>query len=95
MSQNGNLKNIKKEPDILRLLRNKNLEIVAAALLISGELKVDNITLSREGEVTLELIGKFKKVDNKQVMELYNFLKKNGDMTMDDVFEAFKRRMED
>jgi uncharacterized protein (DUF1501 family) len=81
--------------DLSQLLTAKNLEVVTAALLISGQLKVDSIELDRKGQVIVSLFGKFKTKDNEneRTDKLATFLSENGDMTLDEIFTAFKKRM--
>lgn len=102
MSNNNNNKkgnSNSKQPDafsfIDQLLKSKKLEFVTAALLLAGELIVDSVELDRRGGVTVTLLGEFKsKEDNKKVQDLTSFLGRNKDMTLDDVFTAFKKHMD-
>ncbi len=75
------------------LLKGKNLDIVAAALLLSGKLKVDSVELFRGSPViVVSLLGKYKTLENEKVSKITEFLADNGDMTLDDLFEAIKQR---
>ncbi|QGG48832.1 hypothetical protein FTV88_2743 [Heliorestis convoluta] len=77
------------------LFLGKNLDIVTAALLLTGKLKVDSVKLFRGSPVvSVELLGKYLNNNNEKSNKLAEFLKKNGDMTIDEVFEAFQKRME-
>lgn len=76
------------------LLKGKDLEIVAASLLLLGKLKVESVQLFREQPViSVTLLGEFKNLNDKKVNEMADFLKKNGDMTLDEVFEGITKRM--
>lgn len=76
------------------LLKGKDLEIVAASLLLLGKLKVDSIQLYRDKPIiSVELLGEFKNLNDRKVNEMADFLEKNGDMTLDEVFEGIKKRM--
>jgi len=80
------------------LLKDKHLEIVAAALLLSGKLKVDAVTLFRNSPVIqVNLLGQFlangNGNGNDKSNALADFLQENGDMTLDDIVDAFQKRM--
>ena len=76
------------------LLKGKDLEIVAASLLLLGKLKVDSVQLFRDKPViSVTLLGEFKSLNDNKVNEMADFLKENGDLTLDEVFEGIKRRM--
>ena len=76
------------------LLKGKDLEIVAASLLLLGKLRVDSVELFRdEPSVVVSLVGKFNKAKNGKSNQMADFLKENGDMTLDDLFEGIKKRM--
>ncbi|QOS80342.1 hypothetical protein JNUCC31_05305 [Paenibacillus sp. JNUCC31] len=77
-------------------LKGKNLEIIVAALLVSGKLRVDAVTLFREATLVVELTGKYKTLQNMtstNTDKLVDFMNQNGDMTLDDVMQAFQKRM--
>jgi len=76
------------------LLKGKDLEIVAASLLLLGKMKVDSVQLFRDRPViSVTLLGEFKSLNDKKVNEMTDFLEKNGDLTLDELFEGIKRRM--
>jgi len=78
------------------LLRGKQLEIVTAALLITGKLKVDVISVFRDSPViSVNLLGQFrtKPNGNDKSSALAQFLEENGDMTIDDIINAIQKRM--
>jgi hypothetical protein len=76
------------------LLKGKDLEIVAASLLLLGKLKVDSVQLFRDKPViSVTLLGEFKNLNDRKVDEMTEFLEKNGDMTIDEIFEGLKKRM--
>lgn len=77
-------------------LKGKNLEIIVAALLASGKLRVDAVTLFREATLVVELTGKYKTLQNMtstNTDKLVDFMNQNGDMTLDDVMQAFQKRI--
>ncbi|WP_203247043.1 hypothetical protein [Sporosarcina beigongshangi] len=76
------------------LLKGKDLEIVAATLLLLGKLKVESVELFRnEPVIAVSLLGEFKKINGRKVDEMAEFLERNGDMTIDEIFEGIKKRM--
>ena len=76
------------------LLKGKDLEIVAASLLLLGKLKVDSVQLFRDKPViSVTLLGEFKDLNDRKVDEMTDFLEKNGDMTIDEIFDGLKKRM--
>ncbi|MFE6077007.1 hypothetical protein ACFVQB_21315 [Paenibacillus sp. NPDC057886] len=77
-------------------LNGKKLEFIVAALLVSGKLRVDNVTLFREATLVVALTGKYKTLQNltpTNTDKLVEFLNQNGDMTLDDVMKAFQQKM--
>lgn len=79
------------------LLKGKHLEIVTAALLLSGKLKVDSVSLFRNSPaVQVNLLGQFLAKDSNgsdKSKALADFLEEHGDMTIDDIIDAFQKRM--
>lgn len=77
------------------LLKGRDLEIVAASLLLLGKLKVDSVQLYRDQPViAVSLLGEFKKINHKKVNEMTDFLDKNGNLTLDEIFEGIKKHMD-
>src|SRR5699024_6355186 len=61
------------------LVEGKNLEIVAAALLLTGKLEVDSVELFRMCPVVnVTLVGKYVTRETKKMNALANFLEENG-----------------
>ena len=78
------------------LLKGKDLEIVAASLLLVGKLKVESVQLFRgQPVVAVTLLGQFKSAsnDNEKGNVMAEFLEQNGDITLDEVFEGIRRQM--
>lgn len=76
------------------LLKGKDIEIVAASLLLLGKLKVDSVQLFRDRPViAVSLLGEFKKMNGQKVDEMTEYLAKNGDMTINEIIEGFTKRM--
>ncbi|MEK4437431.1 MULTISPECIES: hypothetical protein [Paenibacillus] len=77
-------------------LKGRNLELIVAALLVSGKLRVDAVTLFREATLVVELVGQYKTLTNinpSNADKLVQFLDEMGDVTLDDVMRAFQKRM--
>ncbi len=75
------------------LLKGKDLEIIAASLLLLGKLKVDSVLLYRNSPtVTVSLIGSFQN-DSKNSNKMADFLNDNGDITIDEIFDGIQKRM--
>ncbi|PYZ93052.1 hypothetical protein CR194_07590 [Salipaludibacillus keqinensis] len=76
------------------LYKGKNLDIIAAALLLTGKLKVDSVEIFRGSPtVSVGLVGEYRIPSNKKVNKMVDFMDQNGDMTIDEIFEAFQTRM--
>lgn len=75
------------------LLKGKDLEIIAASLLVLGKLKVDSVILYRNSPtVTVNLLGAFQE-ESKNGNKMADFLNENGDITIDEIFEGIQSRM--
>lgn len=78
-------------------LKGRNLELIVAALLVSGKLRVDAVTLFREATLVVELVGQYKtlqKVTPSNQDKLVQFLDEiGGEMTLNDVIRAFQQRI--
>ncbi|MGB3260299.1 hypothetical protein [Paenisporosarcina sp.] len=76
------------------LLKGKDLEIIAASLLLLGKLKVDSVQLYRNSPtIGVTLIGQYRSIEEDKTNQMADFLDKNGDMTLDEVFDALSKRM--
>lgn len=77
------------------LLKGKDLDIIAASLLLLGKLKVESVQLFRNSPtIGVTLIGKYKNLkDDTAEKNMSDFLDENGDMTLDEVFEELSKRM--
>lgn len=74
------------------LFKNKKLDIVAAALLLTGKLRVNSVELFRDSpDVAVNLIGAYQTPDNEKVDNMVDFMNQNGDMTFNDMIEAFNK----
>lgn len=90
---NKNNNNVNSQYTINDLLKGKDLEIIAASLLLLGKLKVDSIQLYRNSPtVTVTLIGAFQNGSQKN-NKMADFLNENGDITIDEIFEGIQNRM--
>lgn len=77
-------------------LSSKKLAFIVAALLVSGKLRVDAVTLFREATLLVTLTGRYKTLKDFQPSnadQLKDFLDQNGDMTINDIIQVFQQRM--
>lgn len=102
MSQSNkrNKKNNQKDNDILNnIIQSKKPELAIVALLLSGKLKFDSVELFREASLAVSLVGTFNKkdtnMDEDRVNQIVDFLDENGNMTIDEIFKAFKKKVQD
>lgn len=94
MSDNQFQKKPNSKYTVQDLLRGKDLDIIAASLLLLGKLKVESVQLFRNSPtITVTLLGKYRSTPDDKVNNMADFLEQNGDMTMDDVFDALNKRM--
>lgn len=76
------------------LLQGKDLDIIAASLLLLGKLKVESVQLFRNSPtITVTLLGQYRSTQDDKANNMAKFLEQNGDMTIDDVFAALNKRM--
>lgn len=76
------------------LLKGKDLDIIAASLLLLGKLKVESVVLFRNSPaITVTLLGRYRNLEDDKSENMADFLDENGDMTIDEVFEALSKRM--
>ncbi|AWX57754.1 MULTISPECIES: hypothetical protein [Brevibacillus] len=100
-STNGSSNNEKKKPttnnqSALQCLTGPNLEILVAVLLLTGKLRVDSVQLFRQATMIVGLTGEFitlSDLNNKNVDNMLKFLNDNGNMTVDDIISALKKKM--
>lgn len=79
------------------LLNGNQMEIIVAALLLTGKLRVDAVQLFRQATMIVSLTGRYKTIadsNNTSVNNMIKFLNDNGNMTLDDVIQAFKMKTE-
>src|SRR5699024_8410840 len=89
-------KNNQNDNDMLNnIIRSKKPELAIVSLLLSGKLKFDSVELFREASLVVSLVGAFNKMDTDRVNQMVDFLDENGDMTIDEIFKAFKRKVQD
>lgn len=94
MNQYHTNKNQHTSYTIADLLKGNDLEIVAASLLLLGKLKVESVEIYRnEPTISVNLVGQFQQPTSPKVDELTKFFEDNGDMTIDEVFESIKQRL--
>lgn len=76
-------------------MKGKDLEIVAISLLLLGKLKVESAQLYRDKPViSFKLLEEFKYMNDSKVNYIADFLEGNGYLTLDEVFDGIKRRMD-
>ncbi|WP_342505747.1 hypothetical protein [Sporosarcina sp. FSL K6-2383] len=94
MYSNNSNRNRQSKYTLNDLLKGKDLEIVAASLLLLGKLKVESVQLFRDRPViAVTLLGEFKKLNDQKVDEMAEFLNRNGNLTIDEIVEGIKKRM--
>jgi hypothetical protein len=55
---------------------------------------VESVQLFRNSpEISVTLLGKYRSTADDKVNNMADFLEQNGDMTIDDVFDALNKRM--
>ncbi|AJY77513.1 hypothetical protein VN24_04910 [Paenibacillus beijingensis] len=92
-SHNKNKRTATDRSSILDALQGKNMEIIVAALLLTGKLHVDSVTLYREATLIIGLTGKYKTLGNFSNLDnMVNFIKDNKDMTLDEVIRTFQKK---
>ncbi|OAB46373.1 hypothetical protein [Paenibacillus antarcticus] len=95
---NKSSKNSKKsEPSIMDSLQGNNLEIIVAALLVTGKLRVDAVQLFRQATMIVSLVGQYntlKKMDNSNVNNLIDFINNNGNLTLDELIQGIRGNTE-
>jgi len=87
---NQNDKSKKKRPS--REVLEDSAEILVIALLLAGELAIDSILIDREGTFQVILEGKLRQ-NEEHADKMANFLEQNGSLTLDDVVEGLRRRL--
>ncbi|MCM3742589.1 hypothetical protein M3193_00410 [Sporosarcina luteola] len=93
MHKRNNNGNVNPSYTLNDLLKGKDLEIIAASLLLLGKLKVDSVLLYRNSPtVSVTLIGAFQN-DSKNSNKMADFLNENGDITIDEIFDGIQKRM--
>ena len=76
------------------LLKGKDLDIIAASLLLLGKLQVESVELFRDSPIIgVSLVGNYRSKEKEKVNRVANFLEENGDLTLEDIFDAFNKRM--
>ncbi len=95
---NNQTKNRKKsESSILDSLQGNNIELIVAALLVTGKLRVDAVQLFRQATMIVSLTGQYKtlkKMDNTNVNNLIDFINNNGDLTLDELIQGIRGNTE-
>ena len=97
--QTNNAKKIGKNNNVstLDLLQGKNLEIIVAALLVTGKLRVDAVQLFRQATMIVSLTGQYKtlqKMNNSNVNNLIDFINNNGNLTLDELIQGIRGNTE-
>ncbi|WP_025692826.1 hypothetical protein [Paenibacillus zanthoxyli] len=77
------------------LKESRGLELTVAALLLTGKLKVDSVQLYTNASLFVSLVGRYKKLSDlsdSNVEKLVNFMNDNGNLTLNDLMEALKKK---
>ncbi|MFD3257705.1 MULTISPECIES: hypothetical protein [Paenibacillus] len=87
-------KNGKSKTSSSKSKKNKSLEYTVAALLLTGKLRVDSVQLFREASLVITLTGQYKTLamNGTNIDKMVKFLDNNGDMTLNEVIEALKKK---
>jgi len=94
-SKNNTKKNGNGGASIFNSLSSNRLEIIVAALLLTGKLRVDSVQLFRQATLIVGLTGKYKTLANQtNIDKIIKFLNDNGNITLDEMIEALKQKME-
>ncbi|KNB69335.1 hypothetical protein [Brevibacillus reuszeri] len=96
-SNNGKKKQTTNGSSISHCLNGNNLEFLVAVLLLTGKLRVDAVQLFRQATMIVSLTGKYitlGDVGNENVDNMLKFLNENGNMTVDDIIHALKKKMD-
>ncbi|GIO05107.1 hypothetical protein J31TS6_11350 [Brevibacillus reuszeri] len=96
-SNNGKRKQTTNGSSISHCLNGNNLEFLVAVLLLTGKLRVDSVQLFRQATMIVSLTGKYitlGDVSNENVDNMLKFLNENGNMTVDDIIHALKKKMD-
>lgn len=76
------------------LLSGKELEIIAAALLLSGKLKVDAVQLYRSQPIIfVTLVGSFDSEKEEKKDTMADFLGRTGDLEANEMLERLRETM--
>ncbi|MED4586102.1 hypothetical protein [Brevibacillus choshinensis] len=81
----------------LHCLNGNNLELIVAVLLLTGKLRVDAVQLFRQATMIVSLTGKYitlGDLSNNNVDNMLKFLNDNGNMTVDEIIEGLKKKMD-
>lgn len=79
---------------LLPSFNGQRLEWIVAALLLSGKLRVDSVQLFRQATMFISLTGKYKTLANQSNVEnMIKFLNDNGNMTLDEMLQALKKKI--
>ncbi|WP_246070779.1 hypothetical protein [Paenibacillus kobensis] len=77
---------------IFDYVKENNIEIIVAALLLSGKLRFDAVQLFREATLIISLVGKYETLvdlNNKDIDRMVKLFKDNGDKTINEIIKEF------
>ncbi|KQL43982.1 hypothetical protein AN963_21285 [Brevibacillus choshinensis] len=81
----------------LHCLNGNNLELIVAVLLLTGKLRVDAVQLFRQATMIVSLTGKYitlGDLSNNNVDNMLKLLNDNGNMTVDEMIQGLKNKMD-
>ncbi|MBA4535368.1 hypothetical protein [Brevibacillus halotolerans] len=96
-SNNKKKKQSTNNSSILHCMNGNNLELIVAALLLTGKLRVDAVQLFRQATMIVSLTGKYVTLgdlNNTNVDSMLKFLNDNGNITVDEIIQALKKKMD-
>ncbi|GAB3051963.1 hypothetical protein [Virgibacillus ainsalahensis] len=76
------------------LLSGQSIELVVAALLVTGKLRSSFVTIYRD-EPTVEVLltGEFMRPSPENANKMAEFINENGDMTIEEIMEGIKQQL--
>ncbi|MFB0830642.1 hypothetical protein ACEU2D_13595 [Brevibacillus laterosporus] len=96
-TNNAKKKQSTNNSSILHCMNGNNLELIVAALLLTGKLRVDAVQLFRQATMIVSLTGKYVTLgdlNNTNVDSMLKFLNDNGNITVDEIIQALKKKMD-
>ncbi|PWW02741.1 hypothetical protein DFQ01_10815 [Paenibacillus cellulosilyticus] len=87
-------KKVNDETSVSDCVKERKIEIIIAALLLSGKLRFDSIQLFREAALVVSLVGKYETLvdlNNNDLIRISELFNKNGNMTINEIIEQINK----